>query len=44
MKGKKVRRRHAVSKFRRTVRVEITIKDRKRGKMAEEFRTEKICP
>ncbi len=36
------RGRYAVSKFRRTVRVKITIEDRKRGNLAEEFKREKI--
>ncbi len=34
--------RHAVSKFRRAVRVKITIEDRKRGNLAAEFKREKI--
>ncbi len=33
--------RHAVSKFRRAVRVKITIEDRKRGNLAAKFKTEK---
>ncbi len=33
--------RHAVSKFRRAVRVKVTIEDRKRGKLAAEFKREK---
>ncbi len=33
--------RHAVSKFRRAVRVKITIEDRKRGNLAVEFKREK---
>ncbi len=36
------RGRHAVSKFRRALRVKITIEDRKRGNMAVEFKREKI--
>ncbi len=36
------RGRHAVSKFRRAVRVKITIEDRKRDNMAAEFKKEKI--
>ncbi len=36
------RERHAVSMFIRAVRVKITIKDRKRGNMAAEFKREKI--
>ncbi len=34
--------RHAVSKFRRAVRVKITTEDRKRGNLAAEFKREKI--
>ncbi len=34
--------RHAVSKFRRAVRVKITIEDRKKSNMAEEFKRKKI--
>ncbi len=34
--------RHAVSKFRRAVRVKITIEDRKRGNLAAEFKREQI--
>ncbi len=34
--------RHAVSKFRRAVRVKITIEDRERGNLAAEFKREKI--
>ncbi len=34
--------RHAISKFRRAVRVKITIEDRKRGNLASEFKREKI--
>ncbi len=33
---------HAVSKFRRAVRVNITIEDKKRGNLAAEFEREKI--
>ncbi len=33
--------RHTISKFRRAVKVKITIKDRKRGNMAAEFKGEK---
>ncbi len=36
------RGRHAVSKFRRAVRVKITIEDRERGNLAAEFEREKI--
>ncbi len=36
------RGRHAVIKFRRAVRVKITIENRKRGNMAAEFKREKI--
>ncbi len=36
------RGRHAVSKFRRAVRVKIMIEDRKIGNMAAEFKREKI--
>ncbi len=36
------RGRHAVSKFKRAVRVKIMIEDRKRGNMAAEFKKEKI--
>ncbi len=35
------RGRHAVSKFRRAVRLKITIEDRKRGNLAAEFKREK---
>ncbi len=34
--------RHAVSKFRKAVRVKIMIEDRKRGNLAAEFQREKI--
>ncbi len=34
--------RHVVSKFRRAVRVKITIEDRERGNLAAEFKREKI--
>ncbi len=34
--------RHAVSKFRRAVRVKITIEDRERGNLTVEFKREKI--
>ncbi len=33
---------HAVSKFRRAVRVKITIEDRKRSNLAADFKREKI--
>ncbi len=36
------RGRHAVSKFRRAVRVKITIEDRESCNLAEEFKREKI--
>ncbi len=41
-RGRRRRRRHADSKFRRAVRVKITIEDRKSGKLAAEFKREKI--
>ncbi len=36
------RGRHAVSKFRRAVRVKITIEDRERANLAADFKREKI--
>ncbi len=41
-RGCRKRGRHAVSKFRGTVRVKITIENRERGNMTAEFKWEKI--